>query len=280
MSVLLNAFKGTNKRVPVWFMRQAGRYLPQYRALKARRALNDMFRDPDTAAEITLQPIDILGVDAAIIFADILTLPAAMGFKIDYIDGRGPVVDNPITGPEDIERIHDFDNLDHVAQTIKKVNSRLSPDIPLIGFAGAPYTVLTYLCPRTTRLIFAHEQSFHAVMEKLTDNTIACLRLQKKCGIKVFQLFDTWGGSLRSGDYRAFVLPYVQRIFKEVDLPSIYYLKNCAHLFPLMPKSGADFVSVCETVHLNEIKTARGIQGNLFNGLLYADDRILIKETR
>ena len=280
MSLLLDAFKGTNTRVPVWFMRQAGRYLPQYRALKAGRALYDLFRDPDTAAEITLLPVDILGVDAAILFADILTLPAAMGFKIDYIDGRGPVIDNPIQTPKDIERVHDFDNLDYVARIIKKVNARLSSDIPLIGFAGAPYTVLNYLCPAVAKFNFTQGKAFSRVMEILTKNTIDYLRLQQKCGIKAFQLFDTWGGTLRAEDYRVFVLPYVRRIFESVDLPSIYYLKNCAHLLPLMLKSGADFLSVCETVRFNEIKTNKGVQGNLFNGLLYADDQTLGTETR
>lgn len=281
-STFLEAFKGKNTRVPVWFMRQAGRYLPQYRALKKTRTLNEMFRDPDTACEITLQPIDILGVDAAILFADILTLPSGLGFKIDFIDGKGPVIDNPITSREDINRLGKWYHLEYVGETIKQINVELPQHIPLIGFAGSPYTVLTYLCPKHGRLMHEDPTAFHLAMQRLTDATVEYLQLQQDAGIKAFQLFDTWAGQLREEDYKVFVLPYIQQIFKSIKLPSIYYLKNCAHLLSYMDKSGADVLSVCETVTLgqNEIlnKTSKGIQGNLFNGLLYAPDNVLVSE--
>ncbi|MDE1920617.1 MAG: uroporphyrinogen decarboxylase [Candidatus Omnitrophica bacterium] len=279
-SDILSAFQGKNKRVPVWFMRQAGRYLPQYQALKGNRPLGELFRDPEAAGAITLQPLEILGVDAAILFADILTMPSAMGFRIDFINGKGPVVANPVHHYRDLRRLGKFSGLDYLTRTIQLINLVLPPSIPLIGFAGSPYTVATYLCSRHNHMMYENPTAFHQLMALLTDNTIAYLKQQKEAGIKLFQLFDTWAGSLRREDYESFVLPYVQKIFKAVNLPSIYYLKNCAHLMGPMEKSGAEFLSVCETVNIKDIRSKKGIQGNLLNTLLYADDKTLIEETR
>ncbi len=279
-SDILLAFQGKNQRVPVWFMRQAGRYLPQYQALKANRPLSELFRDPEIAGAITLQPLEILGVDAAILFADILTMPSGMGFKIEFVNGKGPVIGNPIYHAGDLKRLGKFSGLEHVTRTIQLINAVLPPSIPLIGFAGSPYTVATYLCSKHNRMMYENPKSFHQLMDLLTDNTIAYLKQQKEAGIKLFQLFDTWAGSLRREDYEVFVLPYVQKIFKAVKLPSIYYLKNCAHLMDLMEKSGAEMLSVCETVNIKDIKTKKGIQGNLLNSLLYADDKTIIEETK
>lgn len=279
-SDVLLAFQGKNKKVPVWFMRQAGRYLPQYQALKANRPLSQLFRDPEVAGAITLQPLEILGVDAAILFADILTMPSGMGFHIEFVNGKGPVISNPINSPFDLKRLGKFSGLDYVSRTIQLINAVLPPSIPLIGFAGSPYTVATYLCSKHNRMMYEHPQSFHQLMELLTNNTVAYLKQQKEAGIKLFQLFDTWAGALRREDYEVFVMPYVQKIFKVIKLPSIYYLKNCAHLMDLMEKSGAEMLSVCETVNIKDIKTKKGIQGNLLNSLLYADDKTIIEETR
>lgn len=279
-SQFLLAFEGKNTQVPVWFMRQAGRYLPQYQSLKANRRLSDLFRDPEIAGAITLQPLEILGVDAAILFADIMTMPSGMGFQIDFVDGKGPVIQNPIRYGGELNRLGKYSGLEHVTRTIQLINAVLPPTVPLIGFAGSPYTVLTYLCHKHQRMMFGEPKAFHQFMGLLTDNTIAYLKQQKDAGIKAFQLFDTWAGSLRRQDYEEFVLPYVQKIFKSVKLPSIYFLKNCAHLMDLMDKSGAQMLSVCETVDIADIKTKNGIQGNLLNSLLYADDKTLIEETR
>lgn len=279
-SDLLLAFKGKNKRVPVWFMRQAGRYLPQYQSLKANRPLNELFRDPEIAGAITLQPVEIIGVDAAILFADILTMPSGMGFRIEFINGKGPVIHNPINHPGDLNRLGKFSGLEHVSRTIQLINAVLPPAIPLIGFAGSPFTVATYLCSKHNRMMYESPKSFHQLMNLLTDNTISYLKQQKEAGIDCFQLFDTWAGNLRHEDYETFVLPYVQKIFKAIKLPSIYYLKNCAHLMGLMEKSGAEILSVCETVNIKDVKTKKGIQGNFLNSLLYADDKTIVEETR
>ncbi len=289
-SQLLQAFAGKNTRIPIWFMRQAGRYLPEYQKIKAKYSLEEMFHTSEIAAQVTVLPVDILDVDAAILFADILTLPSAMGFNIRFDNNRGPVIANPITQPNDLDKRHDLDDLPALRQTVKIINQKLSSDIPLIGFAGAPFTVLCYLLEggstvnftKTFRFAHEHPKVFHEFLKWITKNTIQYLRLQQEAGIKVFQLFDTWGGILRPSDYAHWVLPYVQEIFNAVDLPSIYYLKNSAPLLPLMEHCGADFLSVCQSVVLGHhpvlAKTTKGVQGNLFNGLLYAPDEILKKE--
>ena len=289
-SLLLQAFEGKNKTVPVWLMRQAGRFLPEYRAIRQKHSLDEMFATPEIAADITCLPVNILNVDAAILFADILTLPINLGFDISFVDGSGPVIRNPLQSAADLKSYHDLSDIPHLRQTIQLVNKQLSPSVPLIGFAGAPFTVLSYLIEggssahfrKTIRFMNQQPKEFRKVMDFLTKNTIRYLRLQKEAGIKVFQLFDTWGGILRATDYEELVLPYVRRIFTEVNLPSIYYLKNSYHLLPLMGKTKSDFLSVCETVDIVTDPvlrwTTKGIQGNLYCGLLYADDEILKKE--
>jgi len=289
-SVFLQAFEGTNKTVPVWFMRQAGRYLPEYQAIKKKYPIEEMFRTPELAAEVTCQPIDILGVDAAIMFADILTLPAQMGFDIFFDNKKGPQISNRIERLVDLNDVHDFEDLSYVAEIIRLVNDRLPANIPLIGFAGSPFTVLTYLVEggssvnfaKTFEFIQKHGDSYHKLMEILTKNTIDYLNLQKEAGIKAFQLFDSWGGILRPADFAHLILPYVQKIFQAIDLPSIYFVRNSSHLLPLMDQSYADFLSVDHTVvlghHTTIEHTKKGIQGNLFNGLLYADGDVLRRE--
>jgi len=274
-------------------MRQAGRYLPEYQALKKKHSLQKMFDTPELAAQITCLPVEILDVDAAILFADILTLPAQMGFDIRFDDRHGPVIGGAIaSGLHHRDDIHDADDFFGPARTIRLVNERLDGLVPLIGFAGSPFTVLTYLVEggssvnfaRTFRFINDHPVHFRAWMELLTQNTIRYLNAQKEAGAAAFQLFDSWAGILRPADFARWVLPFVRRIFEEVDLPSIYFARNCAHLLALMDQCEADFLSVDHTVVLGHHsiigKTKKGVQGNLFNGLLYADDATLEKEVR
>lgn len=285
MSLFLQAFEGTNKTIPVWFMRQAGRYLPEYRALKEKYSLSELFQTPELACEVTCQPIKRIGVDAAILFADILTLPGAMGFDIRFDDKKGPLIGKL----PDFSKVHDFDDLNYVAETIHMVNQRLPKDIPLIGFAGSPFTVLTYLVEgsssvnftKTFEFMYTQSREYHRLMKLLTVNTIQYFQLQKKAGIKAFQLFDSWAGILRPTDYANYVLPYVKEIFDQIDLPSIYYMRNCNHLLNLMDQTSADFLSVCHTVVLGHQKTLektqKGVQGNLFNGLLLSNDTEMLK---
>jgi len=272
-------------------MRQAGRFLPEYQKIRQQHSLNEMFQTPQVAAEITCLPVNILDVDAAILFADILTMPAQMGFDISFSQKNGPVIKNPLTSASDAKRIKDFDDAKHIRETISQVTKQLPGHIPLIGFAGAPFTVLCYLIEGSSSASF--KKSFHFLYEfpdefrlcmgKITQSTIKYLKLQENAGIKIFQLFDTWGGLLQKDDYEKNILPFVQQIFNAIDLPSIYYLKNCEHLLGAMEQSGADFLSVCEKVNIASDpalrKTSRGIQGNLYNGLLYEDFPVLEKET-
>lgn len=283
-SSFLQAFSGTNKSVPVWFMRQAGRYLPEYQAFKKKYSLSEMFDTPELAAEITCQPIDILGVDAAILFADILTLPRVMGVPIHFDNKKGPVIEDTISP----EKWKPFTEAPNIAKTIELIKKQTS--VPLIGFAGGPFTVLTYLVEKgssqtfreTTRLMMGDEPLFHKMMDLLTTRTIAYLNYQKEAGIDAFQIFDTWAGILRPEDYKRLVLPYIQRIFKSVDLPSIYFLKNSCHLLELMDQSYADFLSVDHTVVLGQNtvldKSDKGVQGNLYFGLLFKDEKFLEAE--
>lgn len=289
-SLFLQAFEGTNKRVPVWFMRQAGRYLPRYRAIKERYSLEEMFRNPQLASEITCLPVDILGVDAAILFADILTLPAHMGFHVRFDDSSGPRIDNLLATEGSLKDVHDFEGSLYIAETIRLTRQRLPAGIPLIGFAGSPFTVLTYLVEgrssanlaRSLRFVCGCSNAFHQWMNLLTENTIRYLLWQKEAGIQAFQLFDTWAGILPAADYAEGVLPYIRRIFTSIDLPAIYFVRNGAHLLAQMDQSEADFLSVDHTVVLGQppliAMTRKGIQGNLFNGLLYADYPALQKE--
>ena len=284
-SQFLKAFEGKNTRVPVWFMRQAGRYLPAYQQLKKQYSLSELFGNPEIAADITVMPVEELNVDAAILFADILTLPQAMGIGFYFDDKKGPVLD--IEGLPD--KIRDFNDIPHISETIKLINQRLPPDVPLIGFAGSPFTVLTYLVEggssvshkKTLQLMMEDPGSFHALMEILTHNTIRYYALQKKAGIKAFQLFDTWAGILRAADYAQNVLPYVQRIMEIVDIPSIYFARNSHYLLPLMDQTEADFLSVDHTVVIGKETTLpvtqKGIQGNFYNALLYADEATMNK---
>jgi len=299
-SVFLQAFKGNEERVPVWFMRQAGRYLPEYQAIRKYHSLDEMFSTPELAAEITCQPIDILRVDAAILFADILTLPSHMGFDIHFDPQKGPVIGNPVSGARDLSYIHDTDRIKHIEKTIALVKDRLPAYIPLIGFAGSPFTVLCYCIEGGSsdrfKSAFAYmseqPEQFKQLMEIFTRNTINYLKMQRQAGADAFQLFDTWAGMLAPEDYHAFVLPYVQRIFAAVDLPSIYYVKNSLPVLGGMVQSGANFVSVDETVPLDNCplleQSGLGVQGNLSNRALYEDypvleqkvDKILLDASR
>jgi uroporphyrinogen decarboxylase len=281
--IIMQALQGRNDRVPVWLMRQAGRFLPEYRAIRKDHSLEEMFSTPQIAAEVTCLPVDILGVDAAILFADILTLPSFMGMLIHFDPKRGPVIENPITHPRDFNRLRAFEDIPHICQIIGLVRKKLPGHIPLIGFAGAPFTVLCYLMQdgppghfqKVLWLAELHPRAYHQAMEILSAETVRYFQLQKKAGIQIFQLFDTWGGILREKDYREWVLPYVKQIISQVDVPSIYYLKNTHHLLTAALECPADVLSVCATVDLARDprldNTSRGIQGNFSQALFYAD---------
>ncbi|HYO46524.1 MAG TPA: uroporphyrinogen decarboxylase [Gemmatimonadota bacterium] len=262
---------------PVWFMRQAGRSLPEYRAVRERHGLLEITRLPEVCADVTLQPVERLGVDAAILFADI-TLPfEGLGFAFEIREGVGPVVFEPISRAEDVDRLRAFDPAEWVApllEAIRLVRER-SP-VPLIGFAGAPFTLASYLVEgRPTRAFekvkaFMHTApvAWDTLMSRLVDATVAYLTAQAEAGAQALQVFDSWVGALSPHDYRASVQPHMRRLFTSLpdDIPSIHFGTGTAGLLPFMAEAGGDVIGVDWRIDIDRARSAVGgrpVQGNL-----------------
>lgn len=275
-------------RPPVWLMRQAGRYLPEYRAIKAKHATKEMMQTPEVACEITLQPVDILGVDAAILYSDILMIPDAMGMGLSFAQGEGPAFEFPVDGEAALGRLNVKnlnERLGYVFETIRLCLKRLPADYPLLGFAGAPFTVACYMVSgkagknfhEAKRLAWEAPNVFHSLMGLLTDATIAYLLEQANAGVTAIQLFDTWAGLLAPCDYREFAKPYATRVFealKKNGVPSIYYVKGgdfLLHEFSDIPSTA---IGVDWRVDLKTVRERTGngyaIQGNFDPDLLTA----------
>ena len=270
-------------RVPVWFMRQAGRSLPEYRALRGEGSILDAIRDPALAAEITMQPVRRYGVDAAVLYSDIVVPVAAIGFGVDVAPGTGPVVAQPFTSKRDLDRLRPLDadaDTPYVLETIDRVVAELS-DVPLIGFAGAPFTVASYLVEgrpsrtygKTKALMYTDEGLWHALLDKLADLAITSLRSQVAHGARALQLFDSWAGALTPADYRRYVLPASSKVFAgvaDLGVPTIHFGVNTGDLLGLMAEAGPDVVGVDWRTPLSiarrRVDAARpglALQGNL-----------------
>ena len=278
--VLLRACRGERvDHVPVWFMRQAGRSLPEYRALRGTGSILEAIADPAVAAEVTLQPVRRYGVDAAILFSDIVVPYHAIGVGVDVVPGRGPVVERPLRSRADLDRLRDLAASDvaHVTATVDRVVAELSPDTPLIGFAGSPFTVASYLVEGAPSRDFVNVKGlmhrdpalFAAMSDRLVEITIAFLRLQVAHGARALQLFDSWAGSLSRDEYRRFALEPTQRVLEgvaDLGVPTILFGVGTGELLDLMASAGSDVVGVDWRVDLD---TARGrvgdhaVQGNL-----------------
>ncbi|AJY77398.1 uroporphyrinogen decarboxylase [Paenibacillus beijingensis] len=267
-------------RVPVWYMRQAGRYDPDYRKIKEKYSLLEICRQPELAAEVTMMPVRKLGVDAAILYSDIMNPVASIGIDFDIVAGVGPVIHNPIRSAEDVERLRPIDvegDLSHVLETIRILERELT--VPLITFAGAPFTIASYLIEgkpsksylRTKALMYGEPDVWHKLMDKLGDMVIAYLRSHMAAGGKAFQLFDSWVGSLAPEDFRTFVLPTIERIFAELsDLPQpkIYFPGvSSGELLPELTQVKADVIGLDWRVSITEGRRRLGgrfaVQGNL-----------------
>ncbi|MGH9056528.1 MAG: uroporphyrinogen decarboxylase, partial [Acidimicrobiales bacterium] len=262
---------------PVWFMRQAGRSLPEYRALRAEGSVLDAIRRPDLAAELTLQPMRRYGVDAAILFSDIVVPVAATGFGVDIAPGVGPVVEHPFAGAGDLGRLRPLDpevDTPWVQETVRILVRELT--VPLIGFAGGPFTVASYLIEggpsrdytRTKRLMYSDPACWAALLGRLADMAIASLRAQVEAGVEAVQLFDSWIGALSPGDYERFVLPATAQIFASLaGVPRIHFGTGTGELLELMARAGADVVGVDWRVPLESARRRVGpgcaVQGNL-----------------
>jgi len=277
--------------VPVWFMRQAGRSLPEYRALRGEGTILDAIAKPELAAEITLQPVRRYGVDAAILYSDIVVPIAAIGFGVDIVAGVGPVVDQPFAGAADLARIRPLEpevDTPYVLETIRILTRELA--VPLIGFAGAPFTVASYLVegrpsrtyPRTKALMHGDPSRWHALMDRLADLAIASLRSQIQAGAAAVQLFDSWVGDLSQADYREFVAPHTARIFEgiaDLDVPRIHFGVNTGELLAQMAETGPDVVGVDWRIPLDQagarIGADKAVQGNLDPALCFAPRAVI-----
>ncbi len=273
---------------PVWFMRQAGRYMAEYRAIRAKHTLLEICAQPELAAEVTLQPVRALGVDAAILFADILLPLMPMGIHLEFAKGEGPVIHNPIGSHADVEALRVIDpcvELRYVLDAVKLVQRELASQTPLIGFAGAPFTLASYVIEggssrsfvKTKQLMYRDPPTWHLLMSKLAQVIAAYLVAQIEAGAQAVQLFDSWVGALSPNDYREYVLPYSQRILQAVQktgAPSIHFGTDTATLLPLMTEAGGDVIGLDWRIDLDRgwktIGPDHAVQGNLDPVALFA----------
>ena len=272
----------------MWFMRQAGRYMPEYRALREKYSLLEICRQPELAAEVTLQPVHLLGVDAAILFADILLPLIPMGVDIEFVRGDGPLIHNPIRSGADIAGLRPIEAeqaLGHVMRAVQLVRQELPREIALIGFAGAPFTLASYLVEggasrdflRTKRLMYSEGRAWRELMEKLSAMLTDYLVAQVRAGAQAVQLFDSWVGVLSPEDYRDYVQPYSASVLEGVSqagVPVIHFGTGTATLLEDMRKAGGDVIGVDWRIPLDRAWERLGpsvaIQGNLDPVALFA----------
>ena len=277
-------------------MRQAGRYMPEYRALRERYSLLDICRSPDLATEVTLQPVRRIEVDAAILFSDLLLPLEPLGLPFDFIKGEGPQIERPINGPEDIDKLTLFDpreKLSHVLDAIGQIQRELDGHVPLIGFAGAPFTLASYAIEgghsnnfaRTKSLMYGHPDAWHRLCDKLATVVADYLVAQIDAGVDVVQVFDSWVGSLNAADYREFALPHTKRLFEAVAgrVPTIHFGTGTSTIFPEMREAGGDVIGADWRIPLDDAWTLIGedlaIQGNLDPTLLLGPTARMLERT-
>lgn len=251
--LILRTLRGEKtERVPVWMMRQAGRYLPEYMELRKKYGFFERCQTPELACEITLQPVDIIGVDAAILFSDILVVPQAMGLEVQLIESKGPILPNPIQTTNDLQRIYIPDvheSLGYVFKAIQLIKKELNGRVPLIGFAGAPWTLLCYMVQGKGSKTFDEAKAFcyqqpqlaHQLLQMITDTTIAYLQQQVAAGADTVQVFDSWGGLLGKADFETYSLPYLEQIVKAIQpiAPIILFAKGAWYSLTEMANTGA-----------------------------------------
>ena len=292
-SSLLDACLGKPvERPPVWFMRQAGRSLPEYRALREKHGMFEIFRDPELAAEVTLQPVRRLGVDAAILFSDIVVPLAAVGVDVEL--RPGPVVAQPFRGPADLRRLRPLEpqaDIPFVLDTVRLLAGQL--DVPLIGFAGAPFTLASYLIEggpsktlgRTKAVMHADPGFWADLLDRLAGIVVSSLRGQVEAGAAAVQVFDSWAGVLSPSDYRRSVLPAARKIFaglEDLGVPRIHFGVGTGELLELLAEAGADVVGVDWRVPLDRARARLGehvaVQGNLDPAVCLAPWDVVARE--
>jgi uroporphyrinogen decarboxylase len=271
------------ERTPVWFMRQAGRSLPEYRELRKHHSLFEVCRQPELCAEVTLQPVEAHGVDAAVMFADIMLPVLGMGVDVDLVENIGPVVKEPITSLADVERLSVPDpeeSVPFILEAVRLVRDSLDPNEAVIGFAGGPFTVAGYLIEgkptrefaKTKACMYGSPEVWHGLMDKLAETFVPYLAAKVDAGADVVQLFDSWVGALSADDYREFVAPYSQRVLAGVDVPTIHFGTGTLHLLGDMAAVGGDAIGLDWRVPIERgweiVGPDRAVQGNLDPALL------------
>jgi len=286
------------ERTPVWMMRQAGRYLPEYRATRARAGgFLNLCKTPELACEVTMQPIDLIGVDAAILFSDILVVPEAMGMELVFTTGEGPKFPQPIRTAADVAQLPVPDpmvELKYVMDAIRLIRTTLAGRVPLIGFTGSPWTLATYAIEGggsknfsiIKKMLFDSPKVLHQLLDKLADSVAAYLNAQIESGVQAVQIFDTWGGVLSTRDYREFSLNYMQKIIDQLTrshdgrkVPVIVYTKGGMGWLEQIAATGCDVVGLDWTIDIDQARAQIGnqvaLQGNMDPSMLYANpDRI------
>jgi uroporphyrinogen decarboxylase len=263
------------ERTPVWFMRQAGRSLPEYRAIRERHTLFEVCEQPELCAEVTLQPVRRHGVDAAVMFADIMTPVLGMGVGVELVDGVGPVVREPIRAAADVERLRPAEPDARILEAVRLVRAELDPGKAVVGFCGGPFTVAGYLVEgkpsrdfvRVKELMYREPHVWHALLDRLADGFGAYVAAQAAAGADVIQLFDSWAGALSPSDYEEFVAPYSARILAAVEVPTIHFGTGTATLLGSMAEAGGDAIGLDWRIPLDRgwevVGADRAVQGNL-----------------
>ncbi len=282
---------------PIWLMRQAGRYMREYRALRKRFSFLEMCKNPELAAEVTLQPIGKFSLDAAIIFSDILIPLEPMGVEFEFAKGEGPVFPHPLQERKDVEKLRAFDpeeEIPFLMRAIQIVRRELEGKIPLIGFCGAPFTLASYVIEGghsksyllTKGMMYQDPATWNALMEKISEVLIRYLNAQIRAGVQAVQVFDSWVGCLSPADYEQYVLPYSKRLIAGIDksIPLIHFATSNAALLELMKRAGGDVIGVDWRVDLAEAWTRVGydvaIQGNLDPVTLFGPTNVIEREAR
>ena len=283
--LLLRAARGERtERPPVWLMRQAGRHLPEYRALREQHTFREAIEDPEVAAEITLQPYERYGVDGVVIFSDILTVLEPLGFDYCIESGVGPVIDDPVEGPEDAERPRGDvrSELAFVGELLERLDDAVGGEVPLIGFAGGPFTLASYAVAGGSsrshlpvrKFRARHPQAFETLLGAFAEVVREHLAFQIDAGADVVQLFDTYAGVLPPDDYERFVLPLHRKILADLDAPTIAFVRGMGGRLDQLAATGADVVGLDWRVDMAEARAQLGdtpVQGNLDPSALYAD---------
>ncbi|MBN1301513.1 MAG: uroporphyrinogen decarboxylase [Melioribacteraceae bacterium] len=284
------------ERTPVWMMRQAGRYLPEYRAVRAKSDFITMCKTPELAAEVTIQPVDLIGVDAAILFSDILVIPMAMGMHLEMIESKGPVFHKPIRTSGDakaLKKIEVEKDLKYVLDAVRLTKQELNNRVPLIGFSGSPWTLLTYMVEgkgsknfsEVKKMIYNNPELAHSLLDKIADAVTDYLNAKIEAGCDAIQIFDTWGGILTQDEFFEFSHEYITKIvsgLKRKNEPVIVFAKGVYYKFKRQIKCGCDVLGLDWTMDIGRVRTRVNdkvaLQGNLDPTILYAHKNVIAEK--